>query len=667
LTIEEGALNMEQDKREEELLVTDEKVDVKVRGVWQKLLTVFSCIFILYHIVYISQILVITTSIGVMSLSTHLGIHLAGILVLAFLLVRARSSQMGKGAPFYDIILAIIGAGISLYYGIYFKDEIVFKVGTGLHIYAILGLGLGALIIEACRRMLGLSYTLILVFFFTLPFYCGYLPGILYSPSQSWLRWGEFLFASYAGIFGVPLELSATIMCMYLFFSRLLVHSGAGDFFTDLSSASIGSVRGGSAKMAVIGSACFGAISGSAIATVAAIGSFTIPAMKKSGYSAVYAGAVGAVAGLGGMMIPPIMGAVIFLLADFVGMTYVNVCKHAAIPAVFFYFALFLFVDQEAVKLKIKGLPREILPSISKTIKNGYWYLIPLVVLLVLLILFNFAPQRAAIFASLALFLVSLPSKKNRLNLAKLAGACEEGLRYLLPLATAVAAAGIIVGCVTVTGIQLGISRELVKMSGGSIPVLLLLTAVVSFIMGLGVGIVGCYVFLATLVAPAMVTMGVPPIAAHLFIFYWAVVSDITPPLCITAFTAAGFAKANPMSVGWQATRIGIVTYILPFVWVLKPALITIGTPLQIITVIITSAIGICGVTLGVGGFFKGNLSWPQRIIILIGGFLVIFNTGVMVAAIGVVLMGVTISWQLLKSRRIISQSTTYPETDIAE
>lgn len=652
---------MERDKIEEKLLVTDEKVDVQVRGVWQKLLTAFSCIFMLYHLIYITQILVRTFGIGITSLSHHLGIHLAGILALAFLIVRARRNQMGKGPPFYDIILAMIGAGISLYYGIFFKDEIVFKVGTGLIIYAALGIILALLLLEASRRMLGLAYMLILSFFFVLPLICGYLPGVLYSPNQTLLRWGEFLFASYAGIFGVPLELSATIMIVYLLFSGLLIYSGAGEFLTNISSGSFGSVRGGSAKMAVVSAGFFGMISGSSVANVAAIGSFSIPAMKKTGYPAVYAGAVAAVAGIGGIITPPVMGAVVFLLADFIGMTYVNVCKHAAIPAFFFYLSLFLFSDQEAVRLGIRGLPREMLPSLWKTLKDGYWYCIPLIVLLFLLIQLQWAPERAGILASLALFLVSLPSKKARLNLAKLAKACEGSLRYLLPLAVAVGAAGIIVGSVTITGIQVGISRELVKMSGGSIPVLMLLTAVTSFIMGLGVGIVGCYVFLATLVAPAMVSMGVSPIAAHLFIFYWAVVSDITPPLCLTAFTAASFAKANPMSVGWQATRIGIITYVLPFIWVLKPALITLGTPLEIITVMITTGVGVYGLSLGVGGFFKGILNWPQRIISIIGSLLVIFNTGIIVAGSGVVLIGVTVFWQWYKSRRIVSQSTAYP------
>ena len=652
---------MERDKIEKELLVSDEKVDVKVRGVWQKLLTAFSCIFILYHLLYISQILVITAGIGITSLSHHLGIHLAGILALSFLLVRARRNQTGKGPPFYDIILAMIGAGISLYYGTFFKDEIVFKVGSGMITYAALGFILALLLLEACRRMLGLAYMLILVFFFVLPLICGYLPGVLYSPNQTLLRWGEFLFSSYAGIFGVPLELSATIMITYLLFSGLLIYSRAGEFFTNLSSASLGTVRGGSAKMAIVAGGLFGMVSGSAVANVAAIGSFSIPAMKKTGYAAVYAGAVSAVAGIGGIITPPVMGAVVFLLADFIAMPYIEVCKHAAIPAFFFYLSLFLFVDQEAVRLGVKGLPREVIPSIWKTFKDGYWYCIPVIVLMFVLIRLQWAPERAAILASLSLFLLSLPSKKARLGPARLAKACEDSLRYLLPLAVAVAAAGIIVGSVTITGIQIGISRELVRMSGGSIPVLLLLTAVTSFVMGLGVGIVGCYIFLATLVAPALVSMGVSPIAAHLFIFYWAVVSDITPPLCLTAFTAASFAKANPMSVGWQATRIGVVTYVLPFIWVLKPALITLGTPIEIITVMITTAIGICGLSLGVGGFFKGILNWVQRIIVIIGSLLVIFNTGIIVAAGGVVLIGVTILWQWFKSRRIMSQSTAYP------
>jgi len=241
-----------------------------------------------------------------------------------------------------------------------------------------------------------------------------------------------------------------------------------------------------------------------------------------------------------------------------------------------------------------------------------------------------------------------------------LAKTCEETVRRLLPLAVAVSAAGIIIGSVTITGIQIGISRELVSMSGGSIPVLLLLTAVVSFIMGLGVGIVGCYVFLATLVAPALVSVGVAPIAAHLFIFYSAVVSDITPPLCITAFTAASFAKANPMSVGWQATRVGIVAYILPFIWVLRPGFMTLGTPLEIIKAMIAAAIGIYALSLGVGGFFKGTLSWPQRIIFIIASLLVIFGTEILVAAGGMLLIGLTILWQLFKSESLTGIPSFY-------
>jgi TRAP transporter 4TM/12TM fusion protein len=640
---------VEYDKREEQPLVNEDSVDVKVHGAWKKLLTAFSCIFILYHLFYITQILVITAGIGITSLSYHLGIHLAGILALSFLFVRARRNQTGKRPPFYDIVLAMIGAGISVYYGTFFKDEIVFKVGGGVIIYAVFGILLALILLEASRRMLGLAYTSILAFFFVLPLICGYLPGVLHSPNQTLLRWGEFLFSSYAGIFGFPLELSATIIITYLFFSGLLVHSGAGEFFTNLSSGSLGSVRGGSAKMAIVSAGFFGMVSGSSIANVAAIGSFTIPAMKKTGYPAVYAGAVSAVAGLGGMITPPVMGAVVFLLADFIGMPYIKVCKHAAIPAFFFYLSLFLFGDQEAARLGIKGLPREELPSIWKTLKDGYWYCIPVIVLLFALIELQWAPERAAILASLSLFLLSLLSKKARLGPAKLANACEDSLRHLLPLAVAVAAAGIIVGSVTITGIQTGISRELVRMSGGSIPILLLLTAVTSFVMGLGVGIVGCYIFLATLVAPALVSMGVSPIAAHLFIFYWAVVSDITPPLCLTAFAAASFAKTDPMSVGWQATRIGIITYVLPFIWVLKPALITLGTPVEIIMVLMSTAVGVYGLTLGIGGFFKGKLNWPQRIASIIGSFLLVFGTGVVIDAVGVVLIGVPILWQFFK------------------
>jgi TRAP transporter 4TM/12TM fusion protein len=359
--------------------------------------------------------------------------------------------------------------------------------------------------------------------------------------------------------------------------------------------------------MAIIASGFFGTLSGSAAGNVAATGSFTIPLMKSVGYQPHYAGAVEAVASLGGILMPPVMGAAIFILADFIQMPYIEVIKHAVIPAILYYLALFVMVDQEAVRLGLRGLGRETLPSLGKTLKRGWWYALPVAVLLYLMVVLLYTPQKSIIWALAVLVALAMFRKETRLGPMKLALASEQTLRAMLTIAVAMACAGIILGGFSLTGVGVNISRQLVDISGGNLGILLLLTAVTSFIMGMGIGITGCYVFLAVMVVPSLVMVGVPPIAAHLFMFWWAMVSFITPPVAVLSFVAAGFAGCEPFKLGWQAARLGIIAYVMPFAFVFDPALLIIGTPMEVAVAVTSVAIGTVGLAFGVGGTLLGK------------------------------------------------------------
>jgi TRAP transporter 4TM/12TM fusion protein len=625
------------------------------KGWWRRFILIAASIFVLYHVLYISDLLILYTPL-VISRSQHLGIHLASILFLTFLLVRARKGMKTDKPPPYDVVLAFAALVIPLYYAFNF-EEMYLHVGEAVLLYGISGWVLSLLLLEASRRVVGIPFTCVVAFFLFYPLLSSHLPGILYYPGISTLRLGEFYYISHQGILGRILGIGATIVVVFLLFSQLLLHSGAGKFFIDLAHSAFGTVRGGPAKMAIVASGFFGTLSGSPTGNVAATGVFTIPLMKKTGYQPHYAGAVEAVASLGGQIMPPVMGSVIFLLADFIGIPYIEVVKHAVIPAVLYYVALFVMVDQEAVRRGLRGLGRETLPSLGRTLKRGWWYGIPVAVLLYLMAVRLWTPQKSVIWAMVALVALAMFWRETRLGLMKLALASEQTLRAMLTIAVTMACAGIIVGAIQVTGIGISISRELLDISGGNLGILLLLTAITSFIMGMGVGVLGVYVVLAVVIAPSLVTVGVPPIAAHLFMFYWAMVSFITPPVAILAYVAAGFAECSPFKLGWQATRLGILAYILPFAFVFDPALLIVGTPMEIAVAVTAVAIGTVGLAFGVGGHFWGSLNWPQRIMCLGGGMLLIFGRSEVLGS-SVVLMGggafilaVVLLWQWLLKR----------------
>jgi len=634
-----------------------ERIEAEASSGWWRLFVLLaSSTFVLYHVLYISEFFILVTPI-IISPNFHLGIHLASILFFTFLLVRVRKGVKTAKPPIYDVVLAFVVLVIPLYYA-YFFNEIFLRAGEGTLLYSIFGWALALLLLEATRRTLGITFTCVVAFFLVYPLVSMYFPGVLYHPGYSFLWLGEYFFMSYEGIFSFVLGIAANIVVVFLLFSQLLIHSGAGEFFIDLARSAFGALRGGPAKMAIIASGFFGTLSGCPVGNVAATGTFTIPLMKKTGYPPHYAGAVEAVASLGGMLMPPIMGAIIFILCDFIEMPYIEVIQRAAIPAVLYYLALFVMVDQEAVRLGLRGLSKATLPPLMRTLKRGWWYAIPVVVLLFLMAApwFLYTPQKAIIWSLVVLVALSMFRKETRLGPKRLARASEETLRSMLTVSLAMACSGIIIGAVSVTGVGVNLSRALVDISGGNVVILLVLTAITSFILGMGVGPTGCYVFLAIMVVPSLVTVGVPLIAAHLFVVYWALVSLITPPVAVVTFVAAGLADAKPFKLGWQASRLALIAYVMPFAFVFKPALLALGTPTQVVIAVTSAVIGTVGLALGTGGHFMGNLNWLQRGMCLSGSALLLFSNSWTLMGVGACILGIALLWQrLLKGAKASS------------
>jgi TRAP transporter 4TM/12TM fusion protein len=515
-----------------------------------------------------------------------------------------------------------------------------------------MGWALAVLVIEAARRVLGWIFVGLLMFFLTYPFFCNYLPGVLHGRAYTPQRVGEFLFLQPTGLIGMPVAISGVIIIVFLLLAQLLIFTGAGKFFIDFAKSLMGSVRGGPAKAAVVASCGFGMLSGSPIGNVASTGAITIPLMKKVGYEPHFAGAVESVASLGGVFMPPIMGAVIFILCDFIEMAYIKVAIAAFIPALLYYLALFIMVDLEAAKTGMQGIPREELPSFIKTFRAGFWYFLPVALLVYLLIGPMYTPQKAAIWSIVALVALSMFQKEGRISPRKFIVVSEQTVRTLLQVTIPCAAVGIIISSVSLTGLGVNISTQLVTIAGGNLVFLLMLTALTSFVLGMGLGAIACYVFLAIMVAPSLVSMGVPLLAAHLFIFYFGMVAFITPPVCIAAYAAAGIAGSEPFRTGWQATRLGIAAYIVPFSFTLGPALLLIGSLAEIALTLITAVIGVAGLAVGVQGYLLARLNWLQRIL-LIGGGVVLIMPGWLHSILGFASLVVAALWHWAGSRQL--------------
>ncbi|MFQ5849786.1 MAG: TRAP transporter permease [Candidatus Binatia bacterium] len=556
-----------------------------------------------------------------------LGLFLALVLASVFLGVPASGRSPRDRVPWYDLVLALLGLTVGLYVAIVYP-RILFRLAVLTPDKWLLGALAILLILESARRLTGWVLIIIVLLFILYARFAFLFPGVLYGKGFSWQRLAAYLYLDNNSLLGLPMAVGSTIVLAFVLFGNFLFATGGGRFFTDLSLALLGRFRGGPAKVAVVASSLFGTISGSAVSNVATTGMVTIPMMKNTGYRPHVAGAIEAVASTGGQLAPPVMGAAAFLIAEFLEISYAQVAIAAFIPAVLYYLALFVQVDLEAAKYGLRGLPFRELPSLRSALWRGWVFIIPLAVLIYTLFILHLRPAKAGIAAVVVTALLSFLSREMRLNWSKALGILERTGRSLLDLMIIVAAAGLVIGVLQLSGLGFTLALNLIHLSGGSVILLLLLAAGISIVLGMGMPTVAVYILLAVLVAPALTELGISPLAAHLFIFYFGLMSMITPPVCLAAYAGASIAGSEPVRTGFEGMRLGAVAYIVPFVFVFSPALLLVGSPGEVGLAIVTAILGAILLGISFSGFLFRELTWMKRGLLILAAFGLLLPSG---------------------------------------
>ncbi len=548
-----------------------------------------------------------------------LHIHLAFGMLLTFLYY-PNLSEMSI-AKTVEVIMTLI---VAVYF-ILEANEIPYRIIVSPTIAdTIFGLILLLLILEATRKVLGLTLPIVAIIFLLYARYGAILPGFMGHKNYDWITIISQSIST-SGILGVSLSASAYFVFMLLLFGAFFKIAGAEHFFIDLAKAIAGSRRGGPAKIAVFASALFGTISGNSVANVIATGNMTIPMMKKIGYKPHIAGAIEAVASTGGQIMPPIMGSAAFIMAQILGVNYFKIVIAALIPAILYFLSLYLMIDLEAGKQGIAGLPKNMAPSIKEVLKKQWFMIIPLIVLVISLV--HSTIVRAALRAIILTVVFSFFKREDRMNINKISEALCEGARSSVAIITACGCAGIIVGVIYLTGLGFKISEAILSFSGGSLLLALILSALTAIVLGMGVPTTASYLICAAIVAPAIIKLGIAPLAAHLFILYFACFSAITPPVALAAYAGAGLAGANPMKTGLSAMRLGVVAFIIPFMFIYGPALLTLAAPFKILLSTMTAIIGIASLCIAMEGWiwvWDRKVNPIERILFFIGAIFTI-------------------------------------------
>jgi TRAP transporter 4TM/12TM fusion protein len=582
--------------------------------------SVLSVMFIAFHLAYIGQVFLRFEIVILPSQMREISLGFG--LVLAFLIFPATRTTR-PGLPWYDIVLILMSVASTIYL-LSLSQIVLHGRAYATNLDCLFAFFLFIPLIEAMRRTGSTIVVIIGVLFIIYAYFANHFTGFLWGPGWGTRRLVAFLYTSMDGFFGMAMGVFALILVPFLTLAALLRATGVGNFFMETSLAVAGWARGGPAKVAVIASALFGTLSGSSIANVATTGMVTIPLMKKVGYKPEIAGAVEASASTGGQIMPPIMGAAAFLMAEFLGVPYWTIVKAAFVPALFYFLFLLLSVDAEAVKSKLMGIPRKQLPSFKKVIVRGWYYLIPIVGLIIALGVFFWRAEMCAILAMGLCVVVSFARRDTMLGPKKMLHAIEDGARSTLSLGALSGGLGMIIGIMGLTGLGLNLSGALIDLSGGNLLILLILTAFAAMVLGMGMPTAGVYLFCALILGPALIQLGVIPIAAHMFIFYFGLAGLLTPPVAMAAYTAAPIAGAPFFLTGWQAMRLSIPLYVIPFVFIYRSGLLLVGEPLAvIISILLTLGITIAFVHGITGWSFFTHLGWKRRFIFLVSGLLI--------------------------------------------
>ena len=571
----------------------------------------------------------------------------AGIVFLGYLVFPARKGQQRTNyIPWYDIVLMVLGTGSFLYFT--FNALTIIQQGSNFQWYQIIIGIVGILsLAEVCRRSVGLPILIVAAVFIVYALIWGLSNPSLWGKLNYTVR---YLFYSKEGILSTPINVCSKFIVVFIIFGAFLERTGIADFFIKIANALVGGFSGGPAKVAVVASALEGMVSGSSVANTVGSGAVTIPLMKKTGYKPEFAAAAEAAASTGGQIMPPIMGAAAFLMADYVQLPYSDIVVKAILPAILYFAGIFISVHLEAKKLGLRGLSRAELPRIRPMLKQLY-LLLPLILLIYLVSSSMFTIQYAAAIAIVAAVAVSLFNKGNRITPKRILEALAAGAQGTITVAAACGVAGIIAGTITMTGLANMLINGIVALAGNQVIIALFLTMLCCIVLGMGVPTTANYCIMAATCAPILVRMGVPTVAAHFFVFYFGIVADLTPPVALAAYAGAAIAQSNPMKTAFTATKLAIGAFIVPYVFALNPAMLFIETTAwEVILICVTSLVGIFAVSAALEGYFFRNMPWYQRALIAIGGLLLIYP-GLVTDAIGLGLVAVVTALQLLAGK----------------
>lgn len=630
---------------------------------WRQYITVFiSVIFVIFQLY--------ATLSGAITAQVLRATHLAFVQLLAFLLFPPTKNSPRNTLPWYDIALGLIGAACWLYIVVNF-DSLVRRSGNNTPLDVAVGI-VGILVLfESCRRIVGLPIMIIAGSFIVFAFAGKYLPGFLHHRGYSLQRVVCHLFYNTEGIMGTPIGACSTFIFLFILFGALLEKTGIGHFFIDVCNALAGGASGGPAKVAVLSSALLGTVSGSSVSNTVGSGSFTIPMMKKLGYKGEFAGAVEAAASTGGQIMPPIMGAAAFLMAESLGLPYITIVKAAIVPAILYFTGIFITVHLEAKKLGLKGLPKDQLPRFMPLLLKKGYMILPLVV-----IIYFLCAGKTAVFAALmgiiACVLVGFGvsvsdlahGRKPSFGGKDIVEIMCTAARNIISVAIACGMAGIIIGIVTLTGLGLRLGNGLVMLAHGKLLLTLVFTMVASIILGMGAPTTANYLITSTITAGAIISLGIEPLAAHMFAFYFGIIADVTPPVALAAIAGAAIAKAKPMKTALNATKLAIGAFIIPYMFVYNSKMLMINaSALSVVMIIVTAILGMFGISVALEGYGFNNTGFfynsrkgkatiiafdvLERILFAVAGILCVIPEA-KTDIIGVSLLAALIAYQLI-------------------
>ena len=587
------------------------------RPVYQRIGAVVAVALAIFHIY--------TAFFGTLDALMQRAIHLGLGLILVFFVHTTGRSAKGRTIGKFDL-LSMTAVVIMIGYLFYQYEWITVNRFTLLSPVAwyekILGVIAILLVLEGARRVISPGLLYVGVAFLIYPLIGPYLPGVLHCAPVGWISVVEFNYLSLGGIFGIPLGVSATEIALFIIFGSVLMRSGGSFLISNIASVVAGRYVGGPAKVAVVASSLMGTISGSATANVATVGSITIPMMKKAGYRPNFAAAVEAVASCGGQIMPPVMGAAAFVMSSFSGIPYIKICYYAAFPAILYYLSLFFTVDLEARRLKLMGLRPEF--TLGTTLRDYGHMIIPIAVLLYFLMM-GYTPRFAGALGTVTAITASQFRKTTRLNLSAILAALEDGAKMMLIVCVSTATAGIICGTVDLTGLGQRFGSAFMDLTGGNLLFGLFLCMIIALLLGLGLPTTPAYIIQVATVIPALIKLGLPIYAAHLFAFYFSCLSLITPPDASAAYTAAALAGADGWRTGWLATRIGLVAFIVPFMFAYDQSLLLVGSFWTIIGSVFTACLGVWCLAVAGEGYFFSRLTWYERFVAGIAAIFLLF------------------------------------------